>query len=79
VPAFSKTEFFLGRQVSLLVALLLRGLTLAAAPAGVECPPLQSTGAKNQHCTLTQPFVEAIIWRIEKIEPIFQFARLLMF
>jgi hypothetical protein len=47
VPAFSKTEFFLGRQVSLLVAMLLRGtndpsresfylgLTLAAAPAGL--------------------------------------------
>jgi hypothetical protein len=33
VPAFSKTEFFLGRQVSLLVALLLRGLTLAADEA----------------------------------------------
>jgi hypothetical protein len=29
---------------------------LSAAPAGVECPPLQSTGAKNQHCTLKQPF-----------------------
>jgi hypothetical protein len=38
VPAFSKTEFFLGRQVSLLVALLLRGLTLAANPVGVFAP-----------------------------------------
>jgi hypothetical protein len=36
-----------GRQVSLLVATLLRSLTLAANPAGVECLPLQSTGAKN--------------------------------
>jgi len=38
-----------GRQVSLLVALLLRGLSLAAAPAGVECLPLQSTDAKNKY------------------------------
>jgi hypothetical protein len=48
-------KFFLGRQVSLLVALLLwganvphkgsfhLGFTLAVAPAGVECPPLKST------------------------------------
>ena len=56
----SRLSLSAGRQVSLLVALLLRGLTLAADPAGVEALRSNQQMLKNQQCTLTQIKVRMI-------------------
>jgi hypothetical protein len=43
---------------SLLGALAPVGSPQPRTPAGVKCPPLQSTGLKNHQCLLTQPMAK---------------------